>query len=689
MPVFFFINLLAVVGAFRLACRMFHFQSRPDSLIAVFLFYLTQIVLSELVLGILGILSLGNVILLNAAFFLVIYSVTRNKKSSFGPLLLKQELNKFTKNRVALLLFSAIAGFALVKVVINLVNAPFGWDSLNYHFTFPVEWMKHGNLHTPITVFCDPGPTYYPLNASLFFLWLIFPLKNVFLADLGQVPFFVLSLLAVFAIARKIGLNRMSSFYAAALFMLVPNFFKQLEIAYVDVMVGGLFLSCVNFLFLLDREFSFKNTLLYSISLGMLLGVKTVAFPYSLLLLFPFLYLFLENFIINPKRSSIWLAFSFSVIIIIGGFSYIRNLIETGNPLYPLDFKLFGFSIFKGVVDKVTYSAHFSLKDYRLSKLLFHEGLGAQSLFFIFPGALLALPAAFFIRRRKGLSFIFAYFLLLPLLLFLVFRYVIPLGNVRYLYALLGAGLIAGFYLANLLQISKRAVSILVVISLFASIAEISRSQELIISLVLSCLLFFSLPLLVKLWNNRAVLTERFSLICLIIAALSLFLLERNYAEHEFASYVKMTEYSGFWPDAAAAWQWLNENTEGNNVAYAGRPVPFPLYGSDFKNNVYYVSVNRTNPAKLHYYPEGRYRWGCDFLSQHQSFREKGNYRGEADYSVWLSNLKAEDTDYLFVYSLHQTGDLIFPLEDAWAKENPDRFKFVFGNETIHIYRLS
>ena len=149
-----------------------------------------------------------------------------------------------------------------------------------------------------------------------------------------------------------------------------------------------------------------------------------------------------------------------------------------------------------------------------------------------------------------------------------------------------------------------------------------------------------------------------------------------------------MVKYSGFWPDAVKAWDWLNSNTKGNNIAYIGRPVPFPLYGTKFENNVYYVSVNKTDPAKLHYFPNSHYEWGYDFLSLHKNLEAKGNYRSNADYSVWLGNLLRRDTDFLFIYSLHQTKETIFPVEDGWAKDNPARFAPVFSNQTIHIYKI-
>jgi hypothetical protein len=200
-------------------------------------------------------------------------------------------------------------------------------------------------------------------------------------------------------------------------------------------------------------------------------------------------------------------------------------------------------------------------------------------------------------------------------------------------------------------------------------------------SIILTCLLFFLLLPLIKYIQQRKIAISIF-LICALI------LLEKDYIKNEYPRYIKMVRYSGFWPDATEAWNWLNSNTTGNNIAYVGRPVPFPLYGTNFKNNVYYVSVNTIDPVKLHYFPNSRYRWGYDFLGLHKNLEEKGNYRSSADYSIWLNNLMKRKTDYLFIYSLHQTEEIAFPMEDKWAKAHSDKFFPIFSNETIHIYKI-
>ena len=683
MIIFLLMNLIAGACAFLVNYRILRFSNFIDSLLSLFILYFSQIILTEIALGIWGRLFIQNLILLNLAIFLVIWFLTRKKESSLSCKITKEQRAGFFSNKAVLFAASVILAFASVKVIINLVNPPFGWDDLNYHFTFPVEWLKHGNLGNPITISDDPSPSYYPIGGSLFFLWLILPFKSVFLADVGQIPFFILTFLATYSIARKVNLNRESSFYTASLFLIIPNFFKQLQIAYVDVMVAALFLTCLNSLFLLSRDFSLKNLLVWSLSLGLFLSTKTIALPYAALLFLPFIYLSLKNL----SRPYLFIPCVF-IVIAVGGFSYIRNFIETGNLLYPLDLNLFGRHILKGVIDTNAYRAHFRVEDYRLSKLLFHEGLGLQSLLFILPSAFLALPVAL-IKRRKTLNFNLAYFLVLPILIYLVYRYIIPLANTRYLYPLLGTGMILGFYTMGILGIPRRIINTLAAICVLASIPELAKRQELIVSVILAFLLFFLLPPFIKYIKQRCMIRKRlFIYLPLVFGILVLALLEKDYVTNEYPRYITMIKYSGFWPEAARAWNWLNENTQGNNIAYVGRPVPFPLYGANFKNNVYYVSVNKTEPAKIHYFPKSHYYWGYDFRTLHRNLEEKDNYRSDADYSVWLDNLNHRNTDYLFVYSLHQTKDIEFPLEDAWAKANPGKFSPVFTNGTIHIYKI-
>ncbi|MDD5594664.1 MAG: hypothetical protein PHY94_00265 [Candidatus Omnitrophica bacterium] len=677
-------NLIVLLSAWILVFKILKTSAGLiDSFLAVFIFYLSQIIFSELVLGITGKLFFQDVIFLNLAFFLIVLGLSFNKKLSFSFSGKADIIRGLLGNKLIFFSTCILAGFVCVKLIINLANPPFGWDSLNYHFTFPIEWLKHGNLDTPITIADDPSPTYYPINGSLYYLWLILPLKNVFFADIGQFPFFLSAFFAVFAISRKFGANRELAFYAASLFFLIPNFFKQLSFAYVDVMVAAFFLICLNFLLVLKNRFNWQNVLIFSLSLGLFIGTKTIALVYGALLIIPFFYL-----CFTQKKIFLPLLICLSAIIVTGSFTYLRNFFDTANPFYPLNFAIFGKKVFKGVMDNSVYRAHFTTKDYAFGKLLFHEGLGAQAVLFILPSFFLALPMT--LIKKKRVDFLLFYCLTLPVLLYLAYRFIIPLANTRYLYALFALGIIFAFYLMQLLNFSSKVIKALVTVSVVSSAFQLAKRQELASALGLTAFLLIILPFIFRYsrkFKLRALIRPLIILLFCLIFLVSYFL-EKDYRKNEFSRYEKMVKYSGFWPDATRAWEWLNENTQGANIAYTGRPVAFPLYGSNFKNNVYYVSVNAIDPAKLDYFPLGHYTWGYDFESLHKNLEEENNYRGRQDYSAWLNHLYQRKTDYLFIYSLHQTKRTLFPVEDKWASQNLFNFIPVFSNQTIHIYRV-
>lgn len=681
----FLMNLIVILSACLLCRRFFHNQSLLDYCLTWFILFFTQIVLTLQILGISSLLTLNNCILLNSVVLFAVFALSKNKipVHSFSFIKrLKMIFNGLKLNKIETLCLAVIFGFGIVKILVNLFNPPFGWDNLNYHFTFPVEWLKNHNLDTFISISGDPSVSYYPINGSLFFLWFILPLKNVFLADLGQLPFFIAAFCAVISLAKKLSLSKESSFYAAVLFSLIPNYFKQLQIAYIDVIVAALFLIALNYLFLINRERTIRNIILCSLAIGLAVGTKTTAMPAVLLLLLPLIYLSITK---NPGHKKISsLAACFLTILAVGGFSYIKNFILTRNPLYPLNLDIAGQTIFKGVIDNQMYRTGIRPGDFNLARFLFHEGLGGQAIIFVIPALVVASPLLLYINRKKH-DLLTVYLLILPFLIISAFRFLIPLANIRYIYALFAISIIIFFYAAETFKIPGKLLRILVISCVIGSIPELAKKIELVAGLILSLVLFFSLGPIIRLLKKNSGLKV---IVLLIFAFTSLIFTERYYIDNEFPRYSKMVKYSGFWPEATKAWLWLNENTAGNNIAYIGRPVAFPLYGENFKNNVYYVSVNAVEPAMLHYFPRSRYIWGYNGNQVFRNFESPENYRGNADYDVWLNNLKKKKTEFLFVYSelIRKTGD--FPIEDKWAIDHPEVFNPVFENSTIHIYKI-
>ena len=82
---------------------------------------------------------------------------------------------------------------------------------------------------------------------------------------------------------------------------------------------------------------------------------------------------------------------------------------------------------------------------------------------------------------------------LLPIILYLIWRYAIPLANLRYLYPALGLGFVIPFMLLPEKKQFVTIVRVMVILCLLASSAEIATRLELVSSLVLSAILFLAL----------------------------------------------------------------------------------------------------------------------------------------------------------------------------------------------------
>lgn len=686
---FFLQNISPLLCSYMLTRKYFSFKGYVDTLLAFLILFYAQIIATIIVLGTLHILCLRNVLLFNFAMFFLIWFIARPAQDYN----VRDDLYKFISwlrafsvtDKIVIFCFSLICGFALVKVVVNLVNPPFGWDDLNYHFTFAVEWFKNGTLATPIVVSDYPAPSYYPLNASFIFYWLLLPFKNVFLADIGQVPFYGIVFLSMYSIGKKIGLNRRFSFYAAILLLLTPNYFKQMKIAYVDVMVTAFFLLGLNFLFNLQKNFNIKNILLIGLSTGLLIGTKIIAIPHALIIALYFLWL---SYLVCV-RDRLYFRLLLSGIIFIlailsmGGFSYVRNFIMTGNPLYPLNVNMWGVTLFKGVLGGEFINN--SENSFGWGKFLFSEGVGAGFILYAIPGLILA-GIGLIKKRPQHKPYLWLLFTLIPFLYF-VYRFGVGIPNTRYLYPWFAVCYILAIWGISVFMIPEKWVRYGLIVCALASSGEFARRQELIFSFMLSILLFVIFLNAYKI--KRSLLVKPFMAfyIIFIIGASFLQYFYIDYSKNELKRYKSSRKSSGFWPEAIDAWIWLDQNTNGNNVAYVGRPVPFPLYGTKLKNSVFYVPVNEGGPY-LHLYKNAWYSCQGGYENFHNVLMEANNYRGKADYNTWLKNLREKNTNFLFAYSLHQIKGIDFPIEDDWAKAHQEIFSLVFVNKIIHIYKI-
>ncbi|MFA6217266.1 MAG: hypothetical protein WDL87_06420 [Candidatus Omnitrophota bacterium] len=683
--------LMVVLSSWLLTREFFGIQGLSESVIICFMLGFAQVVLVELLCGITGKLYFGHVFAVHGVFFLLILILYFRKKKE---VLVKPDLEPFLKSNILLYGFSVFAAFYAVKIFINLLNPPLSPDSLQFHLAFPAAWITQGNLNSPFFVFgaspiVNPGSletgslSYYPINAQLFYTWLMLPLRNGFLADIGEAPFYIIGILAIYAILKRYGIERTKALLLGFTWALIPNILKQLRTgSLIDVICAALLLMVFYTLLLLKKELSVKHALLFGIALGLFIGTKIINFVW-LIAFIPFISYVLFSAARQNKlsfcRGLAICAAVMSMIIALGGYVYIKNYMYTGNPLFPVSVKIFGKTLFNGLLDNAGYKDQIARGDQiDIMKIIFREGLGLQFLLLILPCTVAPLMLFRYMKTRLKQPFTeYILLFLTPLLMIVLYGAFINISWVRYIFPYLTVGLVAAVIFVTALPGGSGYLNFVSCISITAAIFELAKGYELVSSILLTLLLFALLLLYKKqsadFYKSKAfvaVLAAGFSLVALVFVFLN-----AKYDREEFIRYPLTFSKKEAWQiDTGKSWKWLNEHTgRGVTIAYAGRSEFYPLFGSKFKNKVLYVSVNEKVITPYND-PDG-------FCRQRK------------DYAAWRRNLLSQRIDYLYTvlpcFENREVEDpSVFPIEDQWAALHPDSFQLVFSNTLTRIYKI-
>lgn len=684
------INLAVILNSVILAKNFFGVKGLCDCALTVFILFFAQIVLTELILGSLGLFYFPNVFLANMLLLAVTILVYRKKPVLFPA---KPDIEPFIKSNLILFAFAVFVAFFLAKSFINLVNPPWCPDSLQYHLSFPAVWIRNGNLDNPFVVFSGvfnpiyprletSGISYFPINAELFFVWLMLPLRNAFLADLGEAPFYIIGIIAIYTILRKYSVNKKFALLSGFLWVLIPNIFKQLKSgSQIDVICSVLLLLVIFTFLILKDKLSIKNAFLFGITVGIFVGTKILNIVW-LAGLFPLIFYGLFTAIKAQKpglKKLLILLLSIAVtVVLFGGYMFIKNFILTGNPLFPNQVTLFGKTIFKGLIDTVVCNKlYYAGNRLDLWKIIFAEGLGIQFILIILPGILLPMFMLTFFKKRERN---FAEYLLIsitPLIMFALYVVLVNAYVTRYIFPFVSVGLVCSVIFITRLPKGEKYFGVVAFISVLLSAFELAHRYELVFSILLSLALFIALFVyrkqLAAFYKSQGFSKAVFA--GLVFIALGLVYLNGRYDKDEFSRYPSTFSKKEAWQlDIARAWQKLNEVTgSGSRVTYTGRQEFYPLFGSKLKNDVKYVSVN-TRETSLYDNPDGL----C---------------RKVKDFATWRTNLKKERIGYLFIAlpfpeNRESEDPAKFPIEDEWALARPQDFQLVYVNSLARIYKV-
>jgi len=205
---------------------------------------------------------------------------------------------------------------------------PRGIDDLVYHLPSIFEYIQtHKISLLPVELRYQYA---FPENAELLFLWPTVFAGNQRMVDGANIPFVIVSILAMYALLRQFEIKTRESLFAALLYALCPVVMMQAGVNYIDLIVSLFCLLGLYFAILFYNDRS--TTFLYAagVSIGLMLGMKYTA----LLLALPMQLLILPGFIrVGWRHKSGYIM----VIVLLCGWWYGRNMALFNDPFYPLN----------------------------------------------------------------------------------------------------------------------------------------------------------------------------------------------------------------------------------------------------------------------------------------------------------------------------------------------------------------
>ncbi len=227
-----------------------------------------------------------------------------------------------------------VLGLSLVTALTPAVSQ----DALHYHLEVPKRWLEAGG-------FTDvPGNVYsrFPMNLELLFLNGL-ALRGEIAAKVWHWWFAVLAAGALRLLAGRFATKR-AAMWAPAIFLAVPSVFRVATWAYVEL--GLIYFLLVGWDLLVDSKqrgadaqakSSVGLVVLAGLCFGVACGIKYTALPIALAAAIAVA--------IQTTTRRAWTAGLFAASAAVGGgFWYLKNWVEVGNPVYPFLYSFFGGS---------------------------------------------------------------------------------------------------------------------------------------------------------------------------------------------------------------------------------------------------------------------------------------------------------------------------------------------------------
>ncbi|MFL6237183.1 MAG: ArnT family glycosyltransferase [Thermoanaerobaculia bacterium] len=623
-------------------------------------------------LGQLGWLRPGPFLAWTAATFLLSHLLPRPADEVTGTSPAPAAVSRGIRIDTALLIMAALA-VALVGLydLWRLLWSPpgaHGFDDVSYHLSEVATWIRHGDVRMLRFSMGDPSTPFYPILGEMAAWVLIAPFRDSDVAARWtQVLFAVFTFLAVAAIARRLGLSRRNAALAAIAYGGIYHIFPVLSISAGNDQITSFFtLAGIDAALGLARRPRPGVAVVAGTALGLLLATKYV----GVLFVPPVLGLLAAAVWIERRRrepaarpslgrlAGLGLLLA-AALAVSGGYTYLRNAISTGNPLFPAPLTVFGVEVFPGWGEiwnpDRTKEPEFQIDLWEfLTRRSRH--FGPYFPFTLLPAALLA-PLLALWRRQWLAALTFS----LATVFFLEVLYVMSdHRDIRYF---LPAVALAGVAFAWLLErTGPRALPVRGIVLAwiaFQATRHIGQSGAAhltgaLVVVVLGLLLerawwrWRARPPVLHPWMRWAAAGVA------LAAAVPLGWVVATYQAEKFAELpgpLALERLAG--PDGA-------------RVAYAGYNQPYFFFGSRFQNDLQIVPRNRRLDAQY-------YHWGMEVTDPYV----------EGAYRRWWNALRERGIEYVVIVRTEWEEP-----ERRWVSRRTDDFALAWASPQVEIWKV-
>ncbi len=614
---------------------------------------------------------------------------------------------------VSALVVGASLGIGLL-VARAALNSIFFNDDLSYHAVAPLEWIQRGTLARVHPPFGNHSPAYYPKGIETLFAWALLAHGDLGLLTIAQGLARALLAIAVAALARELGAGRPATAAIVGLVLLEPSSTSFLPSLYGDVFFAAFVVAAVWALVRLRAGASVGRGAQLGLAVGLLLGTKVLAVFYVAVVLTPLaVLLWLARRRARPEpepelkhgaraRALRAGAAFLGLAAATGGWWYLRNWIETGNPLFPLLVELGGRTVFDGAYDQ--------------SDLPYGELRGLLALFspatadarawvhagYLAPFALGILVCAARARREIRARAALALGCALPLWIAFAVVSWVPFGYPRFClaaYALIGLPLLVALEGRSWLRHALAASCLLPLVLTSslgiqrAAILETLPMRALESGPLVHAGIALGFTTLVLLFVLTA-LGLRPGPRRLGLAAAALLLLAcaqiASRTSHPGSPHVAQAVRELWEPYLA-----LEERGEPLRIAATGTTWLVFGYGWRGRNQVEYVHVDALGQLPFHERVRHLAARRDELRGDRTGF---GYYREGADAEAWIANLRARGIQIVLCarmphwiarrpeYARDPQG---FPPESTWAEERPQLFRAIVTRPNLRVYEFS